>query len=317
MTSKKKYREHCSQEKGIPIFSTAWWLDAVCGEDHWDVVLAERNGQIVASLPYYSKRAYGFNLITMPKLTQTMGVWIKYRDNMEYSARLSYEKEIFSELIDQLPPHDVFIQNFNYSITNWLPFYWKGYRGTTNYTYVIEDIRDPEKVRAGFSHAKIKNIKRAESIVQVKYDLSAEMFYENHKMTLAKQNRRISYSFNLFKDIYDAAHRHSAAKTIYAINSRGDLHSAFFVIWDDESAYYLISTIDPAYRDSGSSSLLIKEIIKYLSTKTKSFNFEGSMLESVENSFRQFGAIQKPYFQISKVNSMAIKLLNSIKDICT
>lgn len=314
MDNKQIYREHCKHEKSIPIFSKDWWLDAVCGENNWEVALAEENGQIVGCLPYYLKMKYGLRLITMPKLTQSMGIWIRYRDNQKYSAKLAYEKNVVFELIDKLPKFDAFIQTFHYSITNWLPFYWRNYQQTTKYTYIIEDLSDLERVFDGFNYSKIKNIRKAEKIVDVKYDLSANIFYENHKMTLKKQGQNISYSFDLLKNIYDAAYEHSSGKTIYAIDCDGNIHSALFVIWDDESTYNLISTIDPDYRNSGSSSLLIREIIKYISDKTKVFDFEGSMIENVENSFRQFGTVQKPYFQVYKVNSRIIKVANFLRD---
>ena len=38
MTNKEKYYTFCDIEKTVPIFSQAWWLDAVCGDD-WDVCL--------------------------------------------------------------------------------------------------------------------------------------------------------------------------------------------------------------------------------------------------------------------------------------
>lgn len=75
----------------------------------------------------------------------------------------------------------------------------------------------------------------------------------------------------------------------------------------------MISTIDPDYRNSGASSLLIYEIINFLRDKVRKFDFEGSMIESVENSFRKFGAIQKAYFNINKSFSFTFKLINSIK----
>lgn len=52
MTNKDKYHIFCDHEKGIPIFNKDWWLDAVCGENNWDVALVEKGGSIVGSLPY-------------------------------------------------------------------------------------------------------------------------------------------------------------------------------------------------------------------------------------------------------------------------
>ena len=44
MSNKSKYRNLCTKEKTTPIFSKDLWMDAVCGENNWDVLLVERGG---------------------------------------------------------------------------------------------------------------------------------------------------------------------------------------------------------------------------------------------------------------------------------
>ena len=305
---KLEYRLHCHRENFIPVFSKDWWLDAVCGEKNWDVIIVKKNADIVATMPYYFKRGRLSTTIGMPQLTQTLGPWMIIFKT-KYADILSEQKKLMTEIIDRLPPFDFFSQNFHYSITNWLPFYWKGFSQTTRYTYVIDDLSNLEEVWQNFSYSKQKNIKKAEKNVTVKYNLPAKEFYQNHQMSLAKQGEKISYSYELFERIYKAGYAHEAAKTIYAIDDNGNIHAALFVIWDTQSAYDLISTIDPDFRNSGAASLLVREIIDYVSTKTKKFDFEGSMIEGVENSFRQFGTIQKPYFSVYKDSRSIIQKL--------
>lgn len=313
----RKYRTLCETEKNIPVFSQAWWLDSVCGMDNWDVVFVEKGDEVIASMPYYKTKRAVFDMITMPVLTQTMGPYIKYPQGQSYEKRLSFEKDVMTTLIEKLPNFDLFTQNFHYDISNWLPFYWKDFKQTTRYTYVIEDLSDLDRVFSNFNRAKRKNIKRSENELDVYFDLSAKDFYENHKMTLAKQNSNIVYDFNIFEKMYKNGYKNNAATTIYAVDAESNIHSALFVIWDKNSAYNLISTIDPDFRNSGSASLLIKEIITLMSTKTTKFDFEGSMIENVENSFRQFGAIQKPYSQISKTNSCLLHFSQCIRALIT
>ena len=119
MTNKEKYREFCKTEKNIPIFSKDWWLDSVGPENkYWDVILIEKGGQIVASMPYIVGRKHNFKTIEMPKLTQNLGPYIKYPENQKYETKLSYEKEIMTEIIEKIPDVAYFSQNFNYRITN-------------------------------------------------------------------------------------------------------------------------------------------------------------------------------------------------------
>jgi hypothetical protein len=57
------------------------------------------------------------------------------------------------------------------------------------------------------------------------------------------------------------------------------------------------------------------ESIKFALEHNKAFDFEGSMIESIEKYFRSFGSFQKPYFNISKVNSKLLKIRSLVKEI--
>lgn len=304
MNNKNKYQTICKIEKSISVFSQPYWLDAACGEENWDVILYENKGEIIAAMPYSVKKYMGLSYIAQPRFIQTLGPWIKYPQDISPQKKLSYEKEAMNIIIEYLEklPIVFFQQCFSRKITNWLPFYWKGYKQTTRYTYRIEDISDIEMVFNNFHYSKQKHIKQAlKQDLIIGFDLSAREFYNNHCLTLRKNGKIISYSYDLFEKIYTAAYANNIGKTIYAKDQNGNLHSALFVIWDHESGYNLISTIDPDFRTSRSSTLLALEIIRFLSNKTRSFDFEGSMIENVEYSFSKFGTIQTQYFCIWKI----------------
>ena len=303
MNSKEKYRTFCLKNKSVPIFHKDWWLDAVCGVDNWDVILAEnKNNEIIAVLPFCIQKKI-FKYIKQPRYTPHLGIWISYPEDQKYLSKLEYEQEIFTDLMKSLPKFDYLNMSFCYNITNWLPLYWLGYKQTTYYSYIIEDISDLNRVFNNFDYSKKRGITKAEKNILIKFDLSYQEFYEYHKNTLHKQNASISYSIELFKLIYEACFKRDAGKIIYATDEKGNLHGALFIVWDENSAYTLIGPFDPVYRNSGASTLLFKEAIKFVSSKTKQFDFAGSMIEGVEHSNRRFGTIQKPYFVISKINS--------------
>jgi len=313
-TKKGLYREFCASEKTLPIYSRDWWLDASAGEENWDVALVENNGRVIAALPYAIEKRLGFTLLTLPPFTKMLGPWIR-EGSGKYAKRLAQQKDLMEALIDQLPRFDHYAQNWHYSLTNWLPFYWRGFKQTTRYTYLLEDLSDMDKVVAGFENSKRANIRKARERVEIVYDIPAREFYDNHCLTLAKKGATIAYAWDDFKRIHDACYAHNAGKTIAAYDSSGNLHAALFVIWDEMSAYAQICTIAPDYLTHGAASLLNQEIIAYVADKTRTFDFEGSMIESVERSFRQYGAIQKPYFAVTRTPSRLLKTLLFLKDL--
>jgi len=304
LTNKQKYQELCKEELTIPILSQPFWLDAVCGEENWDIILCEENGGIIASMPYYIKKRYGISYITQPPFTKFLGPWINYPENISYEKKLSYEKKVMYDLIEQLEklPVVYFLQQFSYNITNWLPFYWKGYSQTTNYTYRIEDISNIEKTLEQFHYSKKRYVRKSlKQDLKISFDLSANDFYKIHKDSLLKIGEKTGYSFDQVSRIYETVYKNNCGRVIYAMDQENNIHCAQLFIYDRNSAYYLISGNDPDYKKSHSSTRLFYESMKYLSDKTKSFDFEGSMIESVEESYRKFGTVQIPYFRITKM----------------
>lgn len=302
--AKEEYRALCAESPpGLYVFQQPWWLDATAGPENWGVCLYRQGGQIAGAWCFHFRR-YGNKLrIYDPPFTQFTGIWLRYPENQKYEKRLAYEKEATSALLAQLEqlPLISLSQSFSANYTNWQPLYWKGFQQTTNYSFRIGNISDPAAVEARFGHAKRKNIKRALGEgLEVGFDLPAREFYDNHVLTLSKQGAKISYSFDLFQRMYQAAYKHNGGRVIWARDREGNLHAALFVIWNGTCAFDLISTIDPDYRNSGASTLLVRDMIRFLSGKTAAFDFEGSMIEGVANSFSQFGTAQIPYFHIGK-----------------
>lgn len=314
VNNKEKYRYFCKTEISIPIFSKDWWLDAVCGENNWDAAIVEKGGEIVASMPYMFRKKYCLTICDMPQLTQTLGPWLK-TSKAKYAKQLSNQKKIMGELIKQLPIFDFFAQNFHYSVINWLPFYWNGFEQTTRYTYVIDEISSEKSLWSGFLPNIRTDIKKAENRFNliVKTDIDIEQFLNINELTFASQKKKMPYSRNLVRRIENACINNNCRKIFYAQDKERKIHAAIYIIWDANSAYYIMGGGDPDLRNSGATSLCIWEAIKFSSTVTKKFDFEGSMIEPVERFFRAFGAKQAPYLSITKTNSRLLKFIKALK----
>ena len=304
MMNKEKYIQFCEQNDFVPIFSQPWWMDAVCVDGYWDVLLYEKNGEVLGALPYYVKKRWGISYITQPQFTQNNGVVIKYPDNQKYEKKFSYEKEVMTALIEQLEklPVAFYQQNFNCKYTNWLPFYWKGYTQTTVYTYmsVGGQLQDENELLKTYGEDKRKNIKRAlKKGLYVTDNLTVSDFYDFHSNCLVFLNQKISYSYELLNNIVSASIHNNAGKIIAVRDSRDNLLAATFFIWDSMCVYGIDTAIHHGEGEAG--ALLFHEELKFAWLKKIPFNMGGSMIEDVENSYRRFGTIQTPYFFIHKI----------------
>lgn len=314
--SVNKYRTLCNQESSIPLFSQAWWLDATAGEGAWDVALVEKGEVILAAMPYVLRKRFGFTLLGQPALTQTLGPWLQ-KSGAKYSNRLGLEKDLLSELIRQLPDFASFHQNWHFSQTNWLPFFWQGFQQTTRYTYRLPDLSDLDAVWSGFRENIRSDIRKASNRfhIRVRTDLGVDDFLKINRLTFERQGVQFPYSPNFIRSLDLACEGNRARKVFIAEDELGQRHAGVYIVWDEQSAYYLMGGGDPKLRASGATSLCMWEAIQFAATKVKSFDFEGSMLEPVERFFRAFGAIQTPYFSISKTPSKLVRLRNNLVDI--
>jgi len=313
---KQFYRKHCEQESTIPLFSQAWWLDAVCGESHWDVCLVENDGRVIASMPYYVLRSKGFKMLVQPVLTQCLGPWIS-PSSAKYAKRLSREKDLMGQLIAQLPEYHFFKQNWHYSKQNWLPFFWKGFKQTTRYTYVIENLTDLDRVMNDFSSSYRNKIRKADKLVAIERNMELEQFYKLNKMTFERQGLSQPCSFEFLAKQDRALVKQNAREIFYAIDADGAVHSALYLIWDDMSSYVHLVGEDPSLRNSGAGIRLIWEAIKFTSQVLglDQLDFEGSMIEGVEQVRRDCGGHQKPYFSVTRTPSLLMQGGMFIKDL--
>jgi hypothetical protein len=313
-TDKDLYRELCKGRQDIPLFMQSWWMDAVCNSEkkHWNVLLVKVNGTIVGAMPYHELTKFGLKFIIQPQLTQYSGLWIDYPNNQTARQKIFFERMVISNIILQIKSNNFsfFQQTFHFSFTNWQPFYWNNFKQTTNYTYIIKDISNPQNVFNNFHKFKQKHIKKAQRDLSVDFNLTPFEFYDFQKETLKIKGDKITYSKELFINIYIKAFERKQGKIIAIKDKENNINSAAFIVWDKYSAYYLISAIHPNFSSSGASSLMVWEAIKYVNDKTIFFDFEGSMIERVARSFEEFGAEQIPYFKIFKTNNLLNKLVN-------
>ncbi|SMO36335.1 GNAT family N-acetyltransferase [Solitalea koreensis] len=307
-TSKERYRSLCKTEDSIPLFSQDWWLDMVCGEHSWDVKIIESEGEIIAAWPIYIKRKWGFVGIVRPPFTPYLGCWIKYPTGQDDIMRMDFEIEVYSKLIATLPKFDHFSLAFDYDFHNWCPFYWQGFKQTIKYSYVIEDIGNWEQVLKRFSKTNRQRVKKGQQNMTVKYDLPPEEFYNFHVDVLRKIGRKIKYSFELFKRIHDAALAHGCGRVLYAVDANNKIHAAVFDIRDEHFAYSIFGVFDRECNASGASTYLSFEAIKYASQFVNRYDLGWTMNAPLGHAKRHEGAVLMPFHNISKNNSMLLKV---------
>lgn len=310
-SNKEKYKKICEEQDSIPIFLRYdWYNNMMFNSNEWDVVIEEEGGNIIGFIPYYIIKKVNFKIIVPPALTPYQGVWLNYPQNQKYTNRLSFEKKTITALIGKLPKVDSFKQKFFPDYTNWLPFYWKGFNQTTRYTYVINNLSNIENLFSEFRENIRREIRKAEKLMNIQVLKSVDELYALKVETYKEKKETYPVSMELLSKVYSYCEKNNCGEILVAKDTENNIHSIVLYVWDKHSAYYLHGVTNTKFKTSGSMSLLLFEAIKRSSTKTKAFNFEGSMIEPIERYFRAFGGEQTSYFEISKTTSKMLKFLN-------
>ena len=309
MSNQMRYRQFCQQIPGLPIFAQPWYLDAVCEGGEWDAAVVQQGEQIVAAMPYFRKKKGPFRYLTMPHFCKHLGPYL----HPEFQG-LKFEHKFYEALIGQLPAVHASKQEFHPSVTNWLPFYWRGYRQTTRYTYQLNLEAGLEAVYQGFNRNVRRNLKKAEKELSIRLDMPPADFFNINLLSFQRQGIAPPYSRELFLQHDEALAQHQSRQIFCAEDAQGRIHSAAYLIWDGQAAYYHLSGDHPDLRNSGAGLLLVWEAIRYTHDvlQLPMFDFEGSMMPNVEAIRRQFGGRQAPYFRVWKYDSRVYRLLDGM-----
>ena len=223
--ARDQYRALCDRESTIPLFSQAWWLDALAGEGRWDVALVEKNGQ---SLHAYGIARFGRIILGHPPLTQTLGHgWMLMASCFALGQTWNY-----AQLIAALPRYDHFSENWHFKQTNWLPFYWLGFTQTTYYTYRLSMLSDQQKLWNSFRENIRREIRKAERRYQlrVRTDLGVDAFLQLNAQTFKRQGHNIPYSKNLVARLDDACVERHARRIFSAEDAQGRAHAGIYLV---------------------------------------------------------------------------------------
>ena len=304
-----------SDSDDIGLFRQSWWLDATAGQRGWGEARVEEGGRLVALLRFAVRKRLGFTFLEMPPLTQTLGPWFTPLEGKP-SQVLAREKDLVEQLVARLPAHDHFAQNMSTATPNWLPWHWLGYSQTTRYTYTLDLTQGEKALWDGFLPKVRTDARKAASRfgLEVKSDLGIDAFIAVQNLTFARQGIKMPVSDAIIKRVDAACAQRACRKIFFAVDAQQRVHAAAYLVWDAERAYYLMGGGDPELRNSGATSLVLWEAIRFATGVARIFDFEGSMREPVERFVRGFGAIQVPYHRVWRSPSRSIGMARGLAD---
>ncbi|MEM6964164.1 MAG: GNAT family N-acetyltransferase [Bacteroidota bacterium] len=308
MSNQATYRFFCERESGVPIFSQPWYLDTICGEKGWDVVLVKKGNEIAATMPFEVKQKFGIPVSSIPTLIRYWGPFFPKKINTS-----KQQQKLTQRLIQSLPKLGWFEQHLHPDFKNALPYFWEKFTVRPRYTFILDLEKPLETIYKNVSSNYRNNkITKAKKIIKFTTDKSVADFYTIQKKTFNRQGIAPPFTLDFLKKYHQALSENKAGKMFFAIDAEDRIHSAAYLIWDDHTAYLSMVGDDDKLRSSGAGIYLTWYLIEYSKhvLGKQTFDFLGSMIEPITKVRRSFGAVQTPYLHVKKFNSIVLRVLS-------
>lgn len=297
------YRDFCATRDDIPVFMKPHWLDAVCGSDAWQGLLAsDDSGVVRGAWAIHVKRKMGMHAIILPPLTFFTGIWLDVDMSLPVDKQIDMRHVLLADLESQLPAYTVFEQKFHHPLQDWLPFYWRGYRQETRYTYRFAKV-DMEVIGKNVSKSFRRNLRRADRIFSVEVSKDVPAFYSLVREVFDIRKESIPFTQHTVEKIFGALHGRDECRIYKATEPEG-ASASIMVVWDATTTYYILGGRKGS-NTRGATNLLIWAALEDAAQRGHAFDFEGSMIGGVNRFFRSFGAEMVPYLYVYKYNGLA------------
>lgn len=303
MTPQQAYIEFCKTHE-VSLFQTPEWL-SMMGKQ-WDCIhIREENDELW--FPFIHERKWTFRFLRNGFLTPYAG-WIF----SDVNIRQERKEILVRKLMEQLPEYDILHLDIHpwHSLEMNFP---DDIQQINKHTNLIRLTNVPE-VYANFKPALTRQIKKSLRSLHIIESHEIALFYNVYQKTFFKQGQKPPIPFQAFEQVWNFLQQTNSGKLFLAIDEQQNTHAALLLAYDSSTAYYLSGGTDAEFYGSGAMSGLMWHAIQYsLQLGKKYFDFEGSMIPSVDRFFKNFGTEEISYTTIQKTNSLLFKLLKKNK----
>lgn len=286
------------------LFHKSYWLlnsntakkSSADSVEFW--VIENANKEWVAAIPITYRKVMGQKVLVMPYFTPYLGPVFKIVKNIKTYKDISSKKEINGLIADKIKKEfRLLFYTFSYKHKDMQPYMWKSMNTTLRYTYILE-LDDLDKAWSNLEQKRRNDINRGIKLnhkLEWGFEKNLDKFFQLNEMTFKRQGvSNVDSAF--MKQQMINAYKNNSCDICVAYDVEGNPLASCVLVWDTKRAYYIGGGISGT--DSCAMSLIIWEAIKYTKTKLNllEFDFEGSMIESIEKFFRKFGGNIVPYY---------------------
>lgn len=177
------------------------------------------------------------------------------------------------------------------------PFVRRGWKERVLYTYIVSLRQD---IFSHISHDARNRIRKAQKMgITVTKEYNPEIYWKLLRATYEKQRLDVPVKKEYLFALMDMLSRHNLGEMYLAKTPSGDAVSATFNAYDSRMAHGWEGANDPAFRNTGATSLLVYEVFTDLRERGFSqFNMMGANIPHLAHFYASFDPTLVPYYSV-------------------
>lgn len=276
-------------------YGCTWYLDVVW--PGWGAIVVTEKGAMLAAMPIKVSKKYGIHYVFNPPFCQYVGIFFGEMDKLNNTLEFALKKRLVSAIVERIPRHvRVFNVKFAPEFDYPLPLHWAGFELQTRYSYWLDNQPDKAAIFQNFAESTRKYVNKATR----KGLKTRQVENIDGIIRLSKQQNNFQFDEKLLKRLWEALRKHATATAMEVVDDNGQLHAGILYCQFQHKIIHLFGAFQPESGKLGVMPLAFWKSIEMAGPEVRVIDFEGSMLESIENFFRNFGTKPVPYLQIKK-----------------
>jgi hypothetical protein len=266
-------------------YAYTWYLDAVCSR--W-IALVVNDYEFVMPLPV--GRKWGLRYVYQPLFCQQLGVFYKRRS------------EVFIDLLLQAALKKFVFVNLNANYDNLTPAFNK--KGATKKNLTLYLSAGYSAIQKNYTDNTVRNIKKGQKAGLVFEEADTASFDELTDFYVAhtayRDTKFKAKNILLLKKLVQQLVIQGCGKMYVAKTAEGGMCAGVLVVENNDRIIHLLPAADDYARKNGGMHFLVNEILSLYSGSGKTYDFEGSSVDSIARFYEGFGAVNEPFIMLER-----------------
>ncbi|MBN1879723.1 GNAT family N-acetyltransferase [bacterium] len=280
------------------IFDSLEWTD-IFNENLHRIGIYDAGGHLRGGFSYWQKTIGNVKVIRNPPYTRQIGPFFESR-SVNSASRSEDQRSVMEAMKDYLTSLRAAVVSLGISVgtLDFLPFYWDGWKVIPQYTYRLDLEQDPDTLFGNLSKQIRKHLRDAtDEGICAEPITATDGLLDMVEKTYRKQNSDIPvYTRQILDTVFLGPNGYG-----FQASRKGEIFSARYVVHDSTTAYALMSGhVDQRMSKSAGVVTSWNTILEARKRGLKIFDFEGSVIPSIEHYYRGFGGTLTPVFFVHK-----------------